>query len=106
KNAARLELLRTEAVATLPSSGPVDPTLFIAETGRSTVTALVDVAASVLAGVDAGDSVTVSVEEGTVVVRNVAGDVLGRVEPRLRQRLIRLIEMGNQYGGVVTGTDE
>lgn len=107
KNAARLETLSAEAVAPLPASGPVDPSLFIAETGRSTLTALVELGPSeVLATVDAGDTVSLAVEDSTVVLRNAKGDVLGKVEPRLRQRLIRLIEIGNEYGAVVTGVDE
>ena len=107
KNASRLEMLRTEAIATLPSSGPVDPTLFIAETGRSTVTSLVDLAASeILATVDAGDTVLLAIEAKSVFVRTAAGETLGKVEPRLRQRLLRLVEMGNEYGAVVTGSDD
>ena len=107
KNASRLEMLSAEAVATLPASGPVDPSLFIAETGRSTMAALVELAPSeVLATVDAGDAVTLAIADGTVLVRSAKGDVLGKLEPRLRQRLIRLTEMGNGYGAVVTGVDE
>lgn len=107
KNAARLATLQDEAPAVVAPSGPVDPSLFIAETGRSTITTLVDLAPSeILATVDAGDTVTLEVAEGTALVKSPAGEVLGRIEPRLRQRLIRLTEMGNQYSAVVTSVDE
>ena len=107
KNAARLETLREEDVAAVAPSGPVDPSLFIAETGRSTMTALVEPATSeVLATVDAGDTVSLEIADSLVLVKSPAGEVLGKIEPRLRQRLIRLTEMGNQYSAVVTGVDE
>src|SRR5712692_2435884 len=75
KQAERLATLRTEAVEAVPTSGPVDPSLFIAETGRATVTALVELAtAEILATVDAGDPVSLSVEDKTVLVRSPKGD--------------------------------
>lgn len=109
KNVQRLDTLMAEAAAVpvVPTTGPVDPALFIAETGRSVVTMLVEPAApEVLATVDAGDPVELRVEDNTALVLSVKGDPLGKVEPRLRQRLIRLTKMGNQYGAVVTGVDE
>ncbi|MSQ24205.1 MAG: tetratricopeptide repeat protein [Chloroflexi bacterium] len=107
KNAQRLEMLRTEMIAAIPSSGPVDPSLFIAETGRATVTALVELATSeVLATVNAGDSVSLLMEDSIVSVSNSNGDRLGKLEPRLRQRLIRLTQMGNEYSAVITGVDD
>lgn len=107
KNAQRLETLQAEAVDAVVPSGPVDPSLFITETGRSTITSVVELAPQeVLATVDAGDAVALEFEDSVVFVRTAKGDVLGRLEPRLRQRLVRLTEMGNQYGAVVTGVDE
>src|SRR5439155_17084239 len=37
---------------------------------------------------------------------NVAGEMLGKLEPKIRQRLIRLIGMGNEYSAIVTAVDE
>jgi hypothetical protein len=107
KNIARLETLREEDAPMVAPSGPVDPSLFIAETGRSTTTSLVELGpADVLATVDAGDTVTLEYVENTVLVKAPSGEVLGKIEPRLRQRLIRLTGMGNEYSAVVTGVDE
>lgn len=107
KNLQRLDTLIAEAVAAAVPTGPVDPSIFIAETGRSTVTSLVELASSeILAAMDAGDPVALDIEESTVVVRNMKSEVLGKLEPKLRLRLTRLVAMGNQYGGVVTAADE
>jgi len=107
KNLQRLEKLMEEAVAVDLPTGPVDPSLFIAETGRSTITSLVEPApADVLAKMNAGDLLSLEVQDRTVNVRNVAGDFVGKLEPKIRQRLIRLINMGNQYSAVVTAVDE
>jgi tetratricopeptide (TPR) repeat protein len=106
KNLQRLEKLMTETVPDLPS-GPVDPSLFIEETGRTTTTTLVQTAPDdVLAKMNPGDSVDLVVQDNVIVARNSAGDVLGRIEPKLRQRLIRLFGMGNQYAAFVTAVDE
>lgn len=107
KNLLRLDTLVAEAAPVLPAAAPVDPSLFIAETGRAVVTALVELATSeVLATVDAGDALTLDVQEKTVAVMSPKGDRLGKVEPKLRQRLIRLTKMGNEYAGFVTSVEE
>jgi tetratricopeptide (TPR) repeat protein len=107
KNLQRIEKLMDEAVPTEMATGPVDPSLFIEETGRATTTSLVQpAAADVLAKMNAGDIVNLEIEGNNVIATNVAGDVLGRIEPKLRQRLIRLFGMGNKYSAVVTSVDE
>ncbi|HZT08454.1 MAG TPA: tetratricopeptide repeat protein [Chloroflexota bacterium] len=107
KNLLRLEKLMEESVAPGAPSAPVDPSLFIAETGRTTTTALVQLAApEVLAKMDSGDPVDLRVEGNTVLAVSKSGDVLGKIEPKLRQRLIRLFTMGNEYAAVVTAVDE
>src|SRR3954447_20215740 len=42
KNLGRLNKLAEESPPTVWPTGPVDPSLFIAETGRSTITSLID----------------------------------------------------------------
>src|SRR5438874_9424983 len=106
KNLQRLEKLMTDALDDAPS-GPVDPSLFIEETGRTTTTSLVQPApADVLAKMNPGDAVTLVMQDNTVIAQSAAGDVLGRIEPKLRQRLIRLFGMGNKYAAFVTAADE
>lgn len=107
KNLQRLEKLMEEAVALDLPTGPVDPTLFIAETGRSTITSLVEPApADVLAKMNAGDLLSLEVQDRTVNVQNAAGEFVGKLEPKIRQRLIRLMNMGNQYSAIVTAVDD
>ncbi len=107
KNLGRLEKLAEEEVPAELSTGPVDPSLFIAETGRSTITSLIDLPhADVLAKMNAGDVLTIEVQDKTVSLLNSLGDAVGKLEPKLRQRLIRLIGMGNQYSAIITSADE
>jgi len=107
KNLQRLDKLAEESAPTDLQTGPVDPSLFIAETGRSTITSLIELPpADVLARMNAGDVLTLEIQNKTVSVLNAAGEVLGKLEPKLRQRLIRLIGMGNQYSAIVTAVDE
>lgn len=107
KNLQRLEKLMEEVVAIDLPTGPVDPSLFIAETGRSTITSLVEPApADVLAKMNAGDLLSLEVQGRIVNVTNAAGEFVGKLEPKIRQRLIRLINMGNQYSAIVTAVDD
>jgi hypothetical protein len=107
KNLQRIERLMEEAIPVEVPTGPVDPSLFIAETGRATTTSLVQLATSeVLAKMNPGDTVILKMDGTTVSALSTAGDSLGKVEPKLRQRLIRLINMGNQYSAVVTAVDD
>ncbi|HEY8476067.1 MAG TPA: tetratricopeptide repeat protein [Chloroflexota bacterium] len=107
RNRARLEKLIAEQVAAPPPPGRVDPALFIEESGKTIVTTLVDVApADVIARVTAGDQVELQVRGNIVQVADPTGEVIGRIEPKLAQRLIRLLRMGNQYTAAVTGVDD
>lgn len=107
KNLGRLDKLAEEAVPTDLPTGPVDPSLFIAETGRSTIASLIELApGDVLAKMNAGDALTIEVQDKSVSLVNAAGEMVGKLEPKLRQRIIRLVGMGNQYSAIVTAVDE
>lgn len=107
KNLQRLEKLMEEAVAVDAPAAPVDPSLFIEETGKATTTLLVQLAApELLARTNPGDPVTLEIEGNRVSALNATGETLGKLEPKVRQRLIRLTKMGNQYAAVVTSVDE
>jgi tetratricopeptide (TPR) repeat protein len=109
KNLARLNKLVEEeaAGAAEPAPTPVDPSLFIEETGKTTVTSLADVAApDVLARVTAGDIVTLELHGNIVRAIGPAGELLGKLEPKIGQRVINLMKMGNQYTAAVTAADE
>jgi hypothetical protein len=85
----------------------VDPSLFIEETGKTTVTALVDLApADELARVTAGDVLTLEIQGNAVRVFGPAGEMLGKLEPKLGQRVINLMKQGNKYSAAVTAVDD
>lgn len=85
----------------------IDPRLFIEETGKTGFTTLVDVAPpNVLARVSAGDQVRLRREGSLLYVENAAGERIGRIEPRLANRLIKFMDGGNQYAaGIAEQSD-
>jgi len=106
KNLQRLATLIEEEAPALPPS-PLDPRLFIEESGRTAVTTLVGLGRpEVLAKLTAGDQLKLKVAGSAVQVLDLTDEAVGQIEPRLAQRLIRLLEMGNQYSAAITSTDE
>ena len=106
KNLERLALLSDGAPAARPTKR-IDPRLFIEETGKTGFTTLVDVApAEARARLTAGDQVYLYVDGRALQVRNGAGETIGRVEPRLANRLLKFIEGGNQYAAGITDLDD
>jgi tetratricopeptide (TPR) repeat protein len=85
----------------------IDPRLFIEETGKTGFTTLVDLApANVLARVSAGDQVRLRREGSLLYVEHAAGERIGRIEPRLANRLIKFMDGGNQYAaGIAEQSD-
>jgi hypothetical protein len=60
----------------------------------------------VLAKMVAGDKVMLQSAGGNLTVKNENGDMLGLVESRHGQRLIRLMAGGNKYAASVTSSSE
>src|SRR5262249_55556479 len=85
----------------------IDPRLFIEETGKTGFTTLVDLAPpNVLARVSAGDQARLHREGSLLYVENAAGERIGRIEPRLANRLIKFMDGGNQYAaGIAEQSD-
>ena len=110
KNVARLSKLADEAAAgaaLAPPPAPVDPRLFIEESGKTAVTNLVDVAPfEQIATLTAGDKMDLQIDGGVVRVVSPIGLVVGQVEPKLAQRIVKLSEMGNKYSAAITSIDE
>lgn len=76
----------------------IDPRLFIEETGKTGFTVLVDLASrEVIARLSAGDQVYLAPEGQVLYVTNAADERIGRVEPRLANRLIKFMQGGNKY---------
>ena len=108
KNLARLaKLVEEQAAAPTPPARAVDPRLFIEESGKTAVTSLVDVAPfDQLASLVAGDTVELQIEGGVVRVVAPTGQLVGQLEPKIAQRVIKLTEMGNKYTAAITSIDE
>lgn len=103
KNLDRLAQLGDDSAAGRPSLERIDPRLFIEETGKTGFTSLVDLAKrNVLARLSAGDQVYLEREGSILYVKSGSGDRIGRIEPRLANRLIKFMEGGNQYAAGIT----
>ncbi len=75
----------------------VDLRLFIAETGKTALTTLVDVNRALASTLVTGEQVQLQLDGRYVRVLNTDGEVIGRLEPKLAQRLSELMNGGNQY---------
>lgn len=108
KNVDRLSLLGDETPVGEGSPGErIDPHLFIEELGKTGVTSLVNLAPpAVLAKVNAGDQMHLSVDGHALLVQNARGETIGQVEPVLANRLIRFMAGGNQYVAAITELTE
>lgn len=106
KNLQRLSRLAPEeTVAAAPTR--VDPTLFIEESGKTTITSLVNTAGpDLLAKMTAGDLLELRSSDRTVEVITPQGEVIGKIEPKLAKRIIALLEGGNRYQTAVTSVDD
>jgi len=106
KNLQRLGKLAAEGSAA-PAPSPVDPRLFIEESGKTTVTQLTDVRRNEAAAkLSAGDQLQLTRRGNQVVLSDQAGNDIGRIEPKLEQDLIRMLDLGNQYSVFVTAANE
>jgi hypothetical protein len=107
KNLERLSLLQEEPTQVHSGLERIDPRLFIEETGKTTMTELINLApTSVLAKVGVGDRVQLHVMGHSIIVRNSQGEDIGQVEPRLANRLISFIEGGNRYAAAILNMDQ
>ena len=107
KNLQRLGKLASEERTAAPQPSPVDPRLFIEESGKTTVTQLTDVRRTeATAKLSAGDQLQVERRGNQLVVVDSTGQDIGRIEPKLEQDLIRLLDQGNQYSVFVTSASD
>ena len=101
KNLARLSSLGDAAAPRAEAGTKLSPQLFISETGKTGVTALVRPAVDVAARLTAGDEVFLRRQNSSLMVENAQGEYLGEVEPKLSMRLIKLIDGGNRYAAAI-----
>ena len=102
KNLSRLATLGEEATPR-PATQKLSPHMFIEETGKTGVTTLLRPNMGVAARMTAGDQVDLARDDGALVIKSVQGELIGEVEPRLAQRLSKLIDSGNQYVAAISG---
>ncbi len=106
KNLQRLGKLATDGGAAPPPT-PVDPRLFIEESGKTTVTSITDTRrGDVLTKLSAGDQLQLARRGNQVVLADASGQEIGRIEPKLEQDLIRLLDLGNHYAVFVTSAND
>ncbi len=110
KNVARLDALLARGFesgqANRKPRQQVDLRMFITETGRTAITTLIDVPR--VPAVDAlvtGEKMAFHVEGRTVHVVDADGTIVGRLEPKLGQRLAELINGGNRYISAIAQSD-
>jgi tetratricopeptide (TPR) repeat protein len=104
KNLDRLDkLLARSAHAPLRTERQlVDLRLFITETGKTALTTLIDVPRGpTVDAVVTGEKIELKQEGRNVLVLDVSGNVIGRIEPKLAQRLSELMSGGNRYAAAV-----
>jgi len=107
KNLRRLSHLGETGVIPGGDFQPVEPQVFIEETGKAGVVSLYKLAPQeVLAGVDAGDKVRLEIAGSGLVVENSRHQYLGEVEPRHSQRLAKLMRGGNEYTATVISSSD
>jgi tetratricopeptide (TPR) repeat protein len=108
KNLNRLSRLGETEVSSDDGFYKVEPQQFIEEVGKAGVVNLHRLAPpEILARTVAGSKVNLRIEGPRLIAENNRGEYLGQVEPKHGQRLIRLMEGGNQYvAAVISSTEE
>jgi len=107
KNLRRLSYLGEAVAGSEVDSDRAEPQHFIEETGKAGVVNLYHLAPrETLAKMVAGDRVYLKVDGSGLAVENARGEYLGQVEPKHGQRLIKLMEGGNQYTAAIVSSAE
>jgi len=111
KNLVRLTKLAdenaTSPMLNVPQGRTVDPSLFIEESGKTAVTDLVDRARfQKIATLTAGDKLSLKAGDGVVQVLGPGDLLVGQLEPKIGQRVLRLVAAGNRYSAAITSIDE
>ncbi|HEY5641102.1 MAG TPA: tetratricopeptide repeat protein, partial [Dehalococcoidia bacterium] len=85
----------------------LSPEMFIEETGKTTITELAQPNMDIANQLTAGDLVNLARDKkGNLFVQTIAGEQFGDVEVRLGQRLIKLMDGGNQYVAAISSLHE
>jgi hypothetical protein len=107
KNLQRLSHLGEVLVSSEEDSHKAEPHHFIEEVGKAGVVDLYHLGPQeILARTATGDRVNLKIDGSSLVVENSRGEYLGQVEPRHGQRLIKLMEGGNEYTAATISSAE
>jgi tetratricopeptide (TPR) repeat protein len=106
KNLARLDVRAKTSNAQNEGTKKLDPALFIAETGKTGITTLRDVAQDTLARLTVGDAVELKPAGNTLAAQTAEGEQVGLIEPKLGLRLLRLLQGGNRYTAAIASLSE
>ncbi|MDZ4717657.1 MAG: tetratricopeptide repeat protein [Roseiflexaceae bacterium] len=105
KNLERIDDLLARGATAGPSRAGrelVDLRLFITEIGKTALTTLIDVTRRAGNGaVVTGEKVVLLVNGRHINILDAEGNLVGRLEPKLTQRLVELIAGGNRYAAAV-----
>ena len=105
KNLSRLSTLGKKS-APRQATQKLSPQMFIEEMGKTGVTTLLSPDMGVAARMSTGDQVSLGRANGSLVVKTTDDEFIGEVEPRLGQRLSKLMEAGNRYVVAIGGISE
>ncbi len=113
KNLARLDHLTANPELANTGAGKparkaaAQPQTFIEESGKSATTLIRNTrGAGSRVHVSPSDPVVLSRDKNNVTVRTLDGELLGQIEPKLGNRLARLIDDGNKYSAAVVTVNE
>ncbi len=104
KNLERITAL-AKAGAAESKAQQADPSLFIEEIGKTALTTLPVVDPDVLIKLTAGDSVELKKKRSDIIVQTAGRDLIGSIEPKLRSRILKLLEGGSEYAAAITSLD-
>ncbi len=105
RNLERLEPLRDveEEDDDIGSRPPARFNIFIEEAGKTFVDEVVEPAPSlVLMTLSSGEQLDMVIEDDSISLVDDKGEYIGKLEPRIARRLIKLLEIGNEYFVYVT----
>jgi tetratricopeptide (TPR) repeat protein len=105
KNLSRLATLGDE-VRPLLANQKLSPQMFIEEMGKTGVTTLMRPNMDIAVRMTAGDQVIPHADKSLLNIRTMNGDQVGEVEPKLGQRLLKLMDGGNEYVAAIQAIDE
>ena len=107
KNLSRLEKLADDETPRASARAGKGSRAFIEESGKTGVTSLSHLGpAGVRVKLTPGDAVQLEVSGSGLKVSDASGERIGRVEPKMASRLVRLIKAGNKYEAFVTSAEE